>query len=328
MKQVRFIAGSGRSGTTWIQDALAAANGLRPVFEPLNPFASRIGHQYAHRTLRSEADHEDLKTFLEEVFGGRSERLWTQYRRQRKWLVPTRDTLGSTASASRLGRRWLKFLRELPGLAAMTRADEPLVKCIYANLMLDWLRVHCHCRLLFVVRHPCAVIESELRSGWDPAPALERYRTDSELRASTDGRYVKLLSRQLTPVEALAAKWVVENQPVIEGSLSGGATVVFYEKLAAPDSVEWSRVLDAFGLARAPDARHLAQPSQQSAPRGSRGTIGLDRGGAWAGALDRGQVREIQGILDGVGFRTYSVRTGGPQPDAASSVHRSTVNLP
>lgn len=328
MRQVRFIAGSGRSGTTWIQDALAAANGLRPVFEPLNPFASSIGRRYAHRTLRSDAAHEDLKLFLEGVFSGRRERLWTQYRRQRKWLVPTLDTLGSTADAGRLGRRWLKFLREFPGLAAMTRADEPLVKCIYANLMLDWLRVHCHCRLLFVVRNPCAVIESELRGGWNPVSALERYRTDTDLQALTDARYSSLLSRRMTLVEALTAKWIVENQPVIEGPLSGGATVVFYELLAALDPVEWSKVLYALGLAHAPDARHLAKPSQQSATHGSRGGIGPDRGKAWTGALDRSQVREIQGILDSVGFSTYSVSTEEPQPAATSSVHRSIAGSP
>jgi len=41
MHGMKLIAGSGRSGTTWVLDALADANDLRPVFEPLHPMVSR-----------------------------------------------------------------------------------------------------------------------------------------------------------------------------------------------------------------------------------------------------------------------------------------------
>ena len=64
MTPIRFIAGSGRSGTTWIQDALAAANGLRPVFEPLHPYLSDIGGRYAHRAMSADEEHAELKAFL------------------------------------------------------------------------------------------------------------------------------------------------------------------------------------------------------------------------------------------------------------------------
>ncbi len=312
MSRIRFIAGSGRSGTTWIQDSLAAANGLRPVFEPLNPFVSGIGRLYAHRSLRPSEIHGDLQTFLTDVFAGRRERLWTQFRRQRNWLLPGRGLLDSTANATRFGRRWIRFLREAPGLASMARAGEPLVKCIFANLMLDWLRKHCNCQILFVVRHPGAVVESELRSGWNPKDALECFRSDDVLHALTEDRYRSLLSRQLSPVGALAAKWVVENQPVIEGQVSGADAIVSYEMLAESDTGSWAKVLDALQLEHAPDARHLAQPSQQSAPRGTSDRKDARIGTTWRNGLTGEQAAEIQEVLDSVRFATYSMDGTNP----------------
>ena len=37
MNDLLIIAGSGRSGTTWVLDAVAEANQLRTKFEPLGP---------------------------------------------------------------------------------------------------------------------------------------------------------------------------------------------------------------------------------------------------------------------------------------------------
>jgi hypothetical protein len=49
---IRIIAGSGRSGTTWVLDALAEANALRPVFEPLHPLAIPQARPFAYRYYR------------------------------------------------------------------------------------------------------------------------------------------------------------------------------------------------------------------------------------------------------------------------------------
>ena len=88
MRGMKLIAGSGRSGTTWVLDSLAKANGLRPVFEPLHPHVSEVGNRYAHRALRASDPCPDLEQFFSEVVAGRALPLWTQYRRQIRWLLP------------------------------------------------------------------------------------------------------------------------------------------------------------------------------------------------------------------------------------------------
>jgi hypothetical protein len=312
MAGLKFVAGSGRSGTTWVLDALAIANGLRPVFEPLNPWASPTGERYAHRAIAPGDRHPELLEFFLDVCAGRGQRLWTQYRRQPRWLFPPPSRLRSIDDASRLWRAWLKFLGEVPQLTRMAFRDEPIVKCIWSNLMLGWLSRNLPCAVVLVVRHPGAVIESEMRSAWSATPALERFRTDQRLADLSAGRYEALLRRSLSPVEALATRWVVENQLAMESAASNGVTVVHYEHLKSAPETAWQRVTQALGLVNAPDRSVLARPSQQAAPKGSdtRADVDVPR---WRTGLTPTHKDEIQGVLDQAGCATYSMESVEPQ---------------
>src|SRR5687767_5176483 len=114
---MRLVAGSGRSGTTWVLDALATANGLRPVFEPLHPQVSHIGEQFAHRSLAADECRPELRAFLDSVINQGRYPLWTRYRTLSTWLVPPAAEFVSFAGLRSTYRRWKKFLRDAPSLA-------------------------------------------------------------------------------------------------------------------------------------------------------------------------------------------------------------------
>lgn len=294
MSQLRLIAGSGRSGTTWVQDALALANGLRPVFEPLHPHVSMIGKTFAHRALAPENEQPELSTFLRAVCDGREIRLWTKYRCQRRWLFPPFDELWSFDDATHVYRRWRKFLGEMPQFALAAHRTEPLVKCIRANLMLGWLSRNVGCRIVLIVRHPAAVIESELRSAWKPEFALERFRSDTRLHEMTNDRYRPLLTRSLGHIEGLAARWTIENQWVIERAVESGITVVFYERLKASPATEWNVIRQALNLEHVPAESVFRRPSQQSAPTQSTATSNHTEPPNWMTALSSEQLARIR----------------------------------
>lgn len=313
MTELRLIAGSGRSGTTWVLDAIASANGLRPVFEPLNPFASDVGRHYAHRALGRDDSHDELKEFLESVIAGRQVRLWTQYRRQKKLLFPENVHHRGAAGVSRLLRGWMRFLKEAPGLARMAANRVPIVKCIWSNLMLDWMVRQFECRLVFLIRHPGAVIESELRNRWDATFALDRFRSDRRFQQLTRGRFQDFLNQKLSPIEGLAVRWLIENQWVVEQAPSIGAEVVFYEHLKSSPAVTWARVARALGVHHVPDETILAKPSQQSAPQRSAAVASAKGSPHWSTSLTQDQKARIQSILDRGKFHLYSMEAGAPR---------------
>lgn len=328
MTAIRFIAGSGRSGTTWIQDALAAANGLRPVFEPLHPYVSKVGDRYAHRALPADEAHPDLQSFLLEASGGGGPWLWTRYRQQWRWLVPPASKFSTRQDAGRFWRHWAKLLWEFPKMTRDGFRREPLVKCIRANLMLPWLARNLGCRIVLVVRHPGAVVESELRSGWNASFALDRFRKDARLHQETRGRYEGLLARKLSPVEALTVRWIVENQWVVERAAADGLQVIHYEELRSSSPDGWMRLCSTLDLGKIPDRRLLTRPSQQSG--GNRPTVPLEqsRTPRWMASLTEDQCRAIRGILDAAECDLYDLRESMPRhragsdaPSRASTAH-------
>jgi hypothetical protein len=310
---MRFIAGSGRSGTTWVQDALAEANNLRPVFEPLHPAVSEIGARYAYRALAADDEHPELKAFLRLAAAGRQHKWWTQYRLPGDRLVPRLRNLTTVKGAKVQYRQRLKFWRERQALAEASRRSVPLVKCIRTNLMLGWLTRQCGARVMLIVRHPGAVVESQFRLGsdqtWDPGPVLERYRQDARLDELTRGRYQRLLAQNLSRIEALTACWVIENQWPIAQAPADGVEVVFYERLRSQPEIEWRRACEALDLATIPPTSVLARPSQQS----STGAEAITSDAKWLRTLTREQIDLMQGVLDEVGFDAYDMRGGEPR---------------
>jgi hypothetical protein len=325
MPGMRLIAGSGRSGTTWVLDALATANKMRPVFEPLHPHVSMIGERYGHRALAPDELHPELQVFLEEVCAGYQERLWTQYRCQRHFLVPSPAELRTITEVKELAHRWRKFLKEAPGLAMMSTRREPLVKCIWANLMLGWLSQQCNFRIVLVVRHPGAVTESELRNAWSAKLALDRFRGDTRLHEMTNGRYLDLLKQKLTPIEELAAQWLIENQWAIETAPANGVTVVFFERLKSLRDSEWEQIQRAFDLPCMPDAAMLARPSQQTASQGSEIDASATGRPRWQRVLTYEQMSQVQRILDQAHFDLYSMADTEPREGSLDAALAGTA---
>ena len=311
---VRVIAGSGRSGTTWVLDAVAHANRLRPVFEPLHPYAVPAAASYAYRYLPEDTEVPTLKAFLSQVFGGDFRSVWTDYRVRPDRLRLKRDVFFSIAGIKQYRRRWSKLIRNYREYRTVVARREVLVKFIRANLMLGWLRRTFDARIVFLLRHPAAVVESQLRLGgddWEPYEHLARYRGDAEFQRSSVGRYDTLLEADLSPAEALTTIWCIENQHPLEQAERTGYEVVFYEHLIEEPEREWCRVVRALGLSGLPDAGLLTKPSQQASRewRTQRLTNDYRR---WMDRISPPVSAEIDSVLRRLGVSVYAV--GDPLP--------------
>ncbi len=326
MNGMKLIAGSGRSGTTWVLDVLASANDLRPIFEPLHPAVSEIGARYAYRLLLPEEQHPELRDFLCEVSTGWRYKMWTRYRGRPDLLFPPLRQLTKLADTKRVYHRWRKFLRDAPELARAGRPNGALIKCIRANLMLGWLSRWCNSTTVLLVRHPGAVVESQYRSGvWDPEIALNRYRSESRLHGLTGNRYRSLLDRPLSQLEALALNWVIENQWPMERAVADGVVVVYYEDLHSRPDLEWPRLCRALGLRNLPDAMTLERPSQQSAADRSTAPVDGAVEPRWMRALTPDQIGRVQAVLDETGAAVYSMCEPFPRRIAGLDARSNAV---
>ncbi len=131
------ICGGPRSGTTWLAQTIASIPGSGVLFEPLHPnrvpAVPKAG--FTWRTyIRPGTDWPQGRHLLEQAFRGRILNAWT----------------GS--------------LLKRPG-----RVTTWIVKCIRANRLMPWMSEWMQPRArLLVIRHPCAVVSSQVASGWAP----------------------------------------------------------------------------------------------------------------------------------------------------------------
>lgn len=208
LKDTVLLAGVGRSGTTWMGQVINHDHAYREVFEPLNPthIKSLNGHtryRYLRPASRDDADQDDGK-LIAELLAGRVRCAWTD-RRNRKHLVCRR-----------------------------------LVKAIRASLLLGWLnKKHPQMKLLYALRHPCAVIYSRIKLGWDThlddllaQPALMRDHLEPCREALEKAR------RSGDPWQQHAALWCALNRVPLRQLQPGQMHILFYERFCTGFDIE------------------------------------------------------------------------------------------
>jgi hypothetical protein len=232
-----FLAGTGRSGTTWLSDVVNHGGGYRYVFEPFHP--GKVD-AFAHFRPRQYLRPDDRR----EEFVGPARRVLTGKLRD-PWI-------------DRFHRGFLPRRR--------------LIKDIRANLLLGWISANFPgMPMILLLRHPCAVVASRLALGWkdnlfetmEQEDLVEDFLSPMEtrIRAARDD------------FERHLFLWCIDNYVPLRQFSPGSVHLCFYETLLLdPEPV--LRRLFAF-LGRDFDdgvLRKLGRPSFTSR-RGSRPSV-------------------------------------------------------
>jgi len=209
----RLIAGYGRSGTTWVQDVMATANSLRTVFEPLHPDAIHEAGKYAHAFRTSGDEDLELYEFLQQYFCGDFHSLWVDYRVRLDLILPSSGDLKSWRSYVRCLRRIREAGTDYFRYRGQRSFENRIVKLVRANMMLSWLKINFDARIVLLVRHPAAVVLSQMNSPkiWKPHSRIARYRADTRLLDELDVRTRQLIFENLDELEAVTLSWCIEN---------------------------------------------------------------------------------------------------------------------
>ena len=262
-KRSVFLAGSGRSGTTWLSEIINHGGGYRFVFEPFNP--AKVG---AFGSFGS-------KQYLRPDDG------------RREFLGPARLALTGALRDPWTDRFNGTFV-----------ARRRLIKDIRANLLLAWMRANFPgMPIVLLLRHPCAVVASRLALGWkgnlnetmEQEELVEDFLLpiEAEIRAARDD------------FERHLFLWCIDNYVPLKQLGPGEIHLVFYENLLANPEEEL-RSLFGF-LGDDPDGRvhaRLAHPSALS--RKNAPVPSVDGWRVSASQLERtGEILSLFG-LDGI----------------------------
>jgi len=275
-----ILAGSGRSGTTWVADMLTDGTGLQQIYEPLHPvFVSQArvqtgfdGRDPYLRLFYLQADNDDptWRQFWASVLEGRLRNYWTNYA-QIAWFP-----------------------------------DRFLIKTIRANLMLGYLYDQFCPQIVYLTRHPCAVVYSRLRKVMVPWHADVSDILSQELLVEDYLRpWVGMIEQEHDLLGAHAVWCAVENMVSQRELATRHHYALSYEALSLNPKGELERLFAYLGIdAPCPRAERLAHPSRMTTP-GTFVPTAMARLSEWQNGLDATERRRILDWAHRLGVCTY-----------------------
>jgi Sulfotransferase family len=292
-----FVVGSGRSGTTWVGDVLATCSGGVPVFEPLSqrlvPECPRWKQPGPY--LRIGKSYPQWEAYFDGVLSGRISNRWTRqdYRRMPKLLARRPLTGRIGVRLARMQYRWQEM-----------RGSRYLVKEVHGNLALAWLQTYTSAPLVYLIRHPCAVVGSRIRlpeHTWDFD--MNEILGEPELMRDLLEPFRTTISGATTALERLAVSWCVENLLPLSQAKSLGWLCCCYEEFLCDREAVFARLFRRLGLeptSVTKKALELVVSSPTHDPHTSR---------PWHAPLSEAEGESVLRICEAFGLTLYGRQT-------------------
>lgn len=258
-----IVAGTARSGTTWLANIIASQISCRIMFEPFNPGMIEAFSQFhTFQYMRPTEKNSQLLSYCQRVFSGEI---------RHRWIDRQVDTV---------------FPRYR------------LIKDIRANLFLKWIHDSFpEVPLLFIVRHPCAVALSRIQLDWATDTDIESFLSqpklvDDFLADKTD------VIRQVKTVEGKHALiWCISHLVPIKQFRSKGLTVVFYENLCTCPESEIPKIFQAIGHNYDNAVFGLMSKPSMTSSHTSAVVTGEDKIARWKEKLSSKQIDSILSVV-------------------------------
>lgn len=257
-----FLAGSGRSGTTWAEDVINYRGDYRVMFEPFHPGKVSLVADWNPRQYIRPQD------------------------RSPRFLTPARRILDGA-----IDNRWIdRFGRPLV-------SRRRLIKEIRAHLFLKWIKTRFPAvRIVLLLRHPCAVAQSRLEFGW--ISRLESLLIQPDLMQDHLAPFASAIAAARDPFERHILMWCIENYVPLRQFRPGEIHVVYYEDLCTKPEPTVRALLQFLGRSYAPSVLDRIGRASALAGEASAVRTGADPVTRWRRHVDPSRVQRAMDILD------------------------------
>ena len=263
-----FLAGSARSGTTWLQEIINFNNEYRILFEPFRPEKVELVSQWQnHQYLRVDENSPQFLKPLNKILRGKIKDVWVDTYNQRLF------------------------------------SQKRIIKTIHANLLLFWIKNHYpEIPIILILRHPCAVANSKInivgkhfRYNNNP---LDRFLSQDALMEDFLRPYENQLMATKTVFETFIFIWCIENLIPITQFPEGGIYITFYENLCLNPE---SEIRQLFSYIEKPYSSEVINKVKIPSPvsrKNSAINSGFDLINSWRKTITTDQIQRALRILN------------------------------
>jgi len=259
-----LICGSIRSGSTWLAELISELDGHIQVFEPLHPeYVPMARRTIPTRNMYVPKEESWLAgvNFFEKIMSGKLVNFWTA----------SQMPINKIFNAKRL-----------------------VVKVVRANLMLDWITHNVDILPpALVIRHPCAIIASQLNKGW---PVSKKHLLENRyLDNYPDIR--KKCAKLSEPEELAALAWCIRYHAPFSAKKPYGFVVICYERLVRNGEQELQKLFNAWNLPLNEQVLKRLNVPSDTVENDSQIVSGKDPLEGWKSKLSDQQVDNILAVL-------------------------------
>jgi hypothetical protein len=263
-----IIAGTGRSGTTWVADLISSEIPCRIMFEPfhskkIKEFSRFSYFQYMKPTEQNDA----LLSYCNRVFTGNIRDPWID---------------------SKLDHIFHRLR---------------IIKDIRVNLFLKWIRNHfSNLPIIYVIRHPCAVVLSRLELHWatdgDIIPILSQKSLVDDFLLDKIG----IIEGAKTHEEKHAIIWCISNLIPIRQFQLDRLNVVFYENLCVNPEAEVPKIFDTINQWSQHSLFEFTDKPSGTIKPFSAIVTGENKVTGWKKKLSAAQIKRILSVVERFGL--------------------------
>jgi hypothetical protein len=264
IKKSILVAGTARSGTTWLGSIIASQVPCRMMFEPFHSGKVeefRPFHYFQY--MRPTEPNGQLQSYCQKIFSGNIRHHWID--------------------------------REVEHLKPRYR----LIKEIRANLFLKWIALTFpEIPLLFIIRHPCAVVLSRMQLDWATDTDIEPFLAQPDLLEDFLADKMDVITQAKTVEEKHAIIWCISNLVPLKQFGPNGLNVIFYENLVLQPEFEIPKLFHAINLPYKDTVfTQISEPSTTSV-NSSAIVTGDNKITHWQKELSPTQIRNILTIVE------------------------------
>lgn len=275
--EIVVVAGSNRSGTSWLANIINHDKSYNYYFEPLN---------------RKECD----------LFGSFG---WRQYLRSDnvdpKYVFPVLELLSQP-----LDNNWVNRYNSNP------ESDRVLIKLIRGNLLLHWLKQNFPgIKLVLILRHPIAMAVSKMKLNW--SSNLDVFTSQDELVEDHLSAYMEFISTISSDFERHLVLWCIETMLPLNLLPRDQYHLVYYEHLCTHGEHEIDKLQEFLGHPAERNAYSVLRKPSELVRKDSAVNIGEDPVRSWEKHVTPAARRITQAILERFGVdHLYSAEVTSP----------------
>jgi hypothetical protein len=175
-----------------------------------------------------------------------------------------------------------------------------IIKEIRANLFLNWLhKKFPRAPLIFIVRHPCAVVLSRMEANWGADEDFDALMTQPRLIADHLQDRLDVIESARSTEAKQAVLWAVQHLVPIKQFRHEHLNIVFYENLCLMPEQEIPRIFQIIGHEFDASVYKYIEVPSRTTMRTSAIVTNDNKVTKWKGKLTKKQINDILSVIRG-----------------------------